>query len=100
MIKLLKMENLRVDVAGMQALAGRTQGLADELVVETAPGLGVSGWSSAAAVNAVHAAATATGDALAARTQTTAAKIAAATARFAAHEASSSDELASVETTG
>jgi hypothetical protein len=92
------MGTLRVDVDGVQALADRTQGLAGELVVGSAPtGLGASGWSSDAAVNAVHAAATATGDALAARMQTTAAKIAAAEARFAAREASSSNELAAVE---
>jgi hypothetical protein len=89
---------LRVDVAGVQALAGRTRGLADELVVGSAPtGLGASEWSSSAAVNAVHAAATATGEALAARTRITATKIAAADARFVAREACSSDELAAVE---
>jgi hypothetical protein len=92
------METLRVDVAGMQALADRTQGRAGELVARTAPTeLEVSGWSSSAAVSTVHAAATATGDALAARIHATAAKIAAADARFVAQEASSSDALVALE---
>jgi hypothetical protein len=91
------MEALRVDVGGVQALADRTQGLAGELVMGSAPTeLGASGWSSAAAVNTVHMAAMATGDALAARTQITATKIAVANTRFAAGEASSSDKLAAV----
>jgi hypothetical protein len=95
------MDRLRVDVAGVQTLAGRTHGLVGGLVVETAPtGLGASGWASAAAASAVHAAVTATGDALAARTQDTAAKIAAVDAHFAAQEASSSDELTAVKRTG
>lgn len=94
------MENLRVDVDGVQALADRTQELAVELLIGSTPTqLGVSGWSSATAVNTVHAAARTVGDALAARTQTTAAKIAAAGARFAAREISSSDELAAVART-
>jgi hypothetical protein len=91
------METLRVDADGVQALAGRTLSLAGELVAGTAPtGLEASKWSSAAAVSAVQAAATGAGDALAARTQITAAKIAAADAHFAAQEATSSDELARV----
>jgi hypothetical protein len=97
MVRLLEMEILRVDAAGVQALAGRTQDLAGELVVGSAPAaLGASSWSTAAAVNAVHAAAIATGDALAARTRITAATIAVANTRFAAREAGSSDELAAV----
>lgn len=92
-----EMESPRVDVGGVQALAGRTEGLADELVGGSAPTeLGASGWSCSAAVNPVHAAATTTTDALAARTQTTAPKIAAADASFVAREASSAAELAAV----
>ncbi|MBS4728850.1 hypothetical protein MSM1_11055 [Mycobacterium sp. SM1] len=68
------------------------------MVAGTAPTApGVSCWDSSAAVNIVHAAATVTGDALAARTQTTAAKIAAADASFVAHEADSATELAAVD---
>jgi hypothetical protein len=98
LIRLLEMENLRVDVDGVHALADRTQDLAGDLVTGSAPTeLGASGWSSAAAVNTVHMAAMGTGDALAARTRITATKIAAAGARFAAHEASASDELTALE---
>lgn len=78
-------------------LTGLRDGRAGELKAETAPiGFGVSGWSSSAAVNTVHAGATATAEALAARMQITAAKIAAADASIVAHEAGSSDALAAV----
>jgi hypothetical protein len=94
------MENLRVDVAGVQALADRTQDLAGQLVMGTVPTrLEASGWSSAAAMNTVHTAAMATGDALATRTQITATKITEANTRLITQEASSSDELASVART-
>jgi hypothetical protein len=98
LVKLAEMEALRVDVAGVQVLADRTRGLAGELVIESAPtGLGMSAWSSATAVSTVHVAATATGDALAVRMQTTATKIAAANARFVDQEASSSNKLVAVD---
>jgi hypothetical protein len=98
MVRLLEMEILRVDVAGVQALADRTQDLAGKLAMGSAPTeLGATGWSSAAAVRTVHMTAMATGDALVARTRITATKIAAANARFAAQETNASSKLAAVD---
>jgi hypothetical protein len=91
------MDSLRVNVQGVQALAGCYQAAAEELVDGvTLTGVGVSGWAFSAAVDEMNAAVAAAGARLDARTQTRATTIAAANSRFVTQENASATELRDV----
>jgi hypothetical protein len=88
------MDSLRVDVEGVQALAGCYQAASQELVDGVAPtGVVVSGWAFSAAMDEMNGAVAIAGAALHARTQTRATKVAAANSRFVAQESKSATEL-------
>jgi hypothetical protein len=92
-----RMDSLRVNAEGVQALAGYYQAAGEELVDGMAPtSIGASGWAFGAAVDEVNAAVAAAGVRLEARTQTRAAKIVAANSRFVAQESESATELRNV----
>jgi hypothetical protein len=87
------MDSLRVNVEGVQALAGNYQLAGEELVDGMAPtSIGASGWAFCAAVDEMNAA----GARLDARTQTRATKITAANSRFVAQESESAAEFRDV----
>jgi len=88
------MDSLRVNVEGVQTLAGCYQAASEELVDGMAPtGVRVSGWAFYAAMDEMNAAVATAGAALAARTQTRSTKIVAANSRFVAQEDESANEL-------
>jgi hypothetical protein len=87
------MQQLRVDSAGLQAMAGRWGASVGEL---NATGLGSSCQASAAAVDAAHADVTAFTAALATRVGTRATHVAEADTRYLAGEAESANALAAV----
>lgn len=90
-------QQLRVDTAGVEAMASRWGASAGELSSTTAPaGLGLSCQASAAAVNAAHADITAFTAALAARVGVAATHVAEADTRYIASEADSANELAAL----
>ena len=90
-------QQLRLDTAGVQAMATRWGVSVGELDETVAPaGLGLSCQASAAAVNAAHADTTAFTAALAARVASRATHIAEAGTRYIADETSSANELAAV----
>jgi hypothetical protein len=90
-------QQLRVDTAGVQAMATRWGVSVRELDETVAPaGLGLSCQASAAAVNAAHADVTAFTTALATRVGTQATQVAEADTRYIANEADSTTELAAV----
>jgi hypothetical protein len=87
------MDSLRVNVEGVQALAGSYHAAGEQLVNGMAPaGIGVPGWAFSAAVDEMNAA----GARLETRTQTRATKIVAANDRFVAREDESAAELRDV----
>jgi hypothetical protein len=91
------MDSLRVNVEGLQALAGCYQAASEELVDGMVPTtIGASGWAFGAAVDEMNAAVAAAGARLGARTQTRATKIFAANSRFVAREDESAVELRDV----
>ncbi len=91
------MQQLRVDTAGLQAMAGRWAASVGELNEAVAPmGMGLSCQASAAAVDTAHADITAFTAALAARVGTRATHVAQADTRYLANEAHSANELAAV----
>jgi hypothetical protein len=91
------MQQLRVDTAGLQAMATRWGASAGELEETVAPPrLGLSSQASAAAVNAAHADITAFTTALATRVGTHATRVAEADTHYLANEADSTTELAAV----
>jgi hypothetical protein len=91
------MQQLRVDSAGLQAMAGRWGASVGELNATVAPtGLGSSCQTSAAAVDAAHADVTAFTAALATRVGTRATHVAEADTRYLAGEAESANALAAV----
>jgi hypothetical protein len=91
------MQQLRIDTAGLQAMATRWAASVGELHATLAPaGLGLSCQASASAVNAAHADITAFTAALAARVGTRAAHVAEADTRYVANEAHSANVLAAV----
>ncbi|HWF27713.1 MAG TPA: hypothetical protein VG327_04925 [Mycobacterium sp.] len=90
-------QQLRVDTAGVPAMATRWGASAGELDASAAPaGLGLSCQASAAAVTAAHADVTAFTAALATRVGTHAAHVAEADTRYIANEADSATEMAAV----
>jgi hypothetical protein len=91
------MQSLSVDVAGVQAMAGRWGASAGELNVTAAPtGLGMSYQASAAAVAAAHAEVGAFTAALAARVGTHVVHVSEADARYVANEAGAANEMAAL----
>jgi hypothetical protein len=90
-------QTLRVDTAGVRAMASRWDASAGELHAVTAPvDAGSSCQPSAAAVNAAHAEVTAVTEALAARVDIRATYVAQADARYIANETHSANELTTV----
>lgn len=90
-------KELRIDTAGVQAMANRWGVSVGELEETVAPaGLGLSCQASAAAVNAAHGEVTAFTGALATRVGTHATHVAEADTHYIANEADSSTELAAV----
>src|SRR5581483_4543866 len=88
---------LRVDTAGVQAMATRWGASADDLGATVAPtGLGLSCQASAAAVNAAHGDVAAFTAGLAARVGVHATGVAQADSSYLAQEAASAIELAAV----
>jgi hypothetical protein len=88
---------LRVDTAGLQAMASRWGASAGELDETMAPaGLGSSCQASAAAVNAAHADIAFFTAGLAARVSVRATHVAEADSRYVANEADSVNQLAAV----
>jgi hypothetical protein len=91
------MQLLRVDTAGVRAMATRWVASADELNATLAPArLGLSCQASAAAVTAAHADAMAFTAALATRVGTHATHVGEADAGYLANEAESANEMAAV----
>jgi hypothetical protein len=90
-------QTLRVDTAGVQAMAARWGALAGDLDDTVAPaGLGLSCQMSAAAVNAAYVDIAAFTTGLAARVGLHATGVAEADARYLAQEATSATALAGV----
>lgn len=90
-------QQLRVDTAGVQTMAARWDASAGELSEAVAPtGPALSCQASAIAVNAAHTDITAFTTALATQVGTRAAAVTAADASYAANEADSANELATV----
>jgi hypothetical protein len=90
-------QELRVDAAGVQAMATRWGVSVGELTATVAPvRLGLSCQASAAAVNAAHADITAFTTALATRVGIHATRVAEADTHYLANEADSANELAAV----
>ena len=90
-------QELRVDTAGLQAVATRWSDSAGELKATSLPaGLGSSTQASAAAVNAAHADIAAFTAALATRVDTRASQVVEADARYLANEAGSANEMAAI----
>jgi hypothetical protein len=88
---------MRVDVAGVQAMAGRWGASVGELSDMAAPArLGLSCQASAAAVAAAHAEVTAFTAALAARVGTHGTHVSEADARYVANEADAANELSAI----
>lgn len=88
-------DQLRVDVAGLQTMAARW-GALDAGSATLPTGLGLSCQASAAAVDAAHAEVTAFTEALAARVGDHSTHVVAADNVYAANEAGSAGELASL----
>jgi hypothetical protein len=90
-------QKLRVDTAGVQAMASGWGACVGELQALTAPaGAGLSSQPSAIAVNAAHAEVTAFTEALAVRVDTRATHAAYADGRYIANETQSANELTTV----
>jgi hypothetical protein len=90
-------QELRVDTAGIQAMATRWGASVGELTATVAPvRLGLSCQASATAVNAAHADITAFTVALATRVENRATHVAEADTRYIANETGSTTELAGV----
>ncbi|WP_260861164.1 hypothetical protein [Mycobacterium simulans] len=90
-------EQLRVDTAGVHAMATRWGAAAGELRATPVPaGLGLSCQPSAAAVNAANAEITTFTTALAARLDTHATRVAEADTRYVANETRSANIVAAV----
>lgn len=91
------MQVVRVDTAGLQAMAARWTASADELQASTVPPCaGLSCQASSAAVNVAHADVMAFKVALAGRVQTHATRVTEADNRYMSNEAGSSDEMTAV----
>jgi hypothetical protein len=91
------MQELRVDAAGLQAMATRWSTSVGEFNAASVPaGLGLPSQASAAAVNGAHADVTAFTAALLARVGTRAAQVVEADTRYIANEADSANEMAAV----
>ena len=91
------MQLLRVDTAGVQAMATRWAASGGELNATVAPaGLGVSCQASAAAVAAAHVDVTAFTASLAARVGTRSAHVGVADAGYVANEADAVDQMVAV----
>ena len=91
------MQLLRVDTAGVRAMATRWAASGGELNAAVTPaGVGLSCQASAAAVNAAHADITAFTAALAARVSSRATHVGEADTRYLANETDSARELAAV----
>lgn len=89
-------QQLHVDTAGVQAMAGRWGASVGELNTTAPAGLGLSCQPSAAAVNAAHTDITAFTAALATQVGARATAVTAADTRYVANEANSANELAAV----
>jgi hypothetical protein len=90
-------QQLRVDAAGVVAMATRWSASVGDLSDTAAPaGLGLSCQASATAVNAAHADITAFTAVLVARVDTHANQVVEADTRYIANEASSANQLAAV----
>jgi hypothetical protein len=88
---------LRVDTAGVEAMAARWAASVGELNTTAAPsGLGLSSQASAGAVDAAHADIAAFRAALATRVRTRATHVTEADSRYLANEADSANEMAAV----
>ncbi|MEE6175388.1 hypothetical protein [Mycobacterium sp. 050134] len=91
------MQPLRVDTAGLRAMAARWAASGRDLDAVAAPaGLGVSGQASAAAVDAAHVDVAAFTASLAARVGTRSAGVGAADAGYVANEAEAARAMAAV----
>lgn len=91
------MQLLRVDTAGVRAMATRWAASAGELDATVAPaGLGAAGQASAVAVDAAHADVTAFTVSLAARVGTLADHVRVADAGYLANEADAADQMAAL----
>jgi hypothetical protein len=91
------MQQLRVDTAGLQAMAAGWGASVGELNETVAPaGLGVPCQASAAAVNCAHADVTAFTAALATRVGTRTAHVVEADAHYVANEADAAGQFAAV----
>jgi hypothetical protein len=91
------MRALRVDTAGVQAMAGRWGASVGELNANVAPaGAGLSCQPSAAAVSAAHAEVTAFTASLAARVDGHAAHVGVADTGYLANEADAVDQMVAV----
>jgi hypothetical protein len=94
-------QELRVDTAGIQAMATRWGASVGDLTATVVPvRLGLSCQASAAAVNAAHADVTAFTAALATQVENRATHVAEADTRYNANEAVSTTELAAVTPSG
>lgn len=91
------MQVVRVDTAGLQAMASRWEASAGELQASIAPvAPGCSCQASAAAVNVAHTEAIAFTTALAGRIQTHATRVTEADGRYSFDEADAADEMTAV----
>lgn len=91
------MQLVRVDAAGLQAMATRWVASAGELQASTAPtGSGLPCQASAVAVNVAHADVTTFNAALASRVRAQATRVTEADGRYTLNEADSADEMAAV----
>lgn len=93
------MQALRVDIAGMRAMAARWDASVGELSAAVPPaGLGAPGQASAAAVDAAHLDVAAFSGSLAARVSGHSTNVEAADADYVADEVEAVDEMAAVAT--
>jgi hypothetical protein len=91
------MQQLRVDSAGLQTMAGQWGASVSELDATVAPTrLGLRSQASAASVNAAHADVTAFTAALATRVGTGAIQVGEVDTRYLANEAESANEMTAV----
>ncbi|WP_156689800.1 hypothetical protein [Mycobacterium sp. Marseille-P9652] len=95
------MQALRVDTAGVRAMAARWAASASELGATSAPaGLGAPGHASAAAVEAAHIDVAAFTESLAARVAGRSTNVGVADAGYQANEAGAALEMAAVAPRG
>ena len=89
---------VKVDTAGLQALAAQAEGLASELVGSSLPDAGGNSWQpSVAAVNNVNALVSDAAQTLAGRMSTTAEKLAASSSGYTSQDELAASSIRTVE---